>query len=140
MTIDFANVNYLAVIIAAVAVFFIGGLWYQALFGKLWVKLHNFSDEDVKRMQQRYPPAVFFPSMFAAYIVMCLAGALLVTSLDLQSAVSGMMLGVILWLIVAAIGVTAHITSERHIGLYVIDTAYQLVIFLAAGAILGAWR
>jgi len=140
MTFDPVGMNFLAVLVAAIVIFLIGGLWYQALFGKLWVSLHGFSDEEIKRMQERYPPAVFFPVILAAYLVLCYAAALLVGALDLDSVVGGVIFGVVLWLIVAAIGVTAHITSNRHIGLFVIDTAYQLVIFIVAGAILAAWR
>lgn len=140
MNIDLANVNFFAVLVAAIAVFLIGGVWYQALFGRMWIKLHNFTDEDVKRMQQRYSAAVFFPTMLAAYLLISFAIALLAESFDLHTWAAGLGLGAVLWLIVAAIGVTAHITSDRHIGLYAIDTAYQFVIFLVAGAIIGAWR
>lgn len=140
MDINLAEINYLAVLVAGIAVFFIGGLWYQALFGKIWIRLHNYSEDDIQRMQKRYPPIVFFPVIVAAYLVMSFAISLLVSAFEIESALAGLTLGLILWLTVAAIGVTAHITSERHIGLYVIDTAYQLIIFLVAGAVLGAWR
>ncbi|HRP62411.1 MAG TPA: DUF1761 domain-containing protein [Phycisphaerales bacterium] len=140
MPLQFDTVNYLAVLVAGVVVFFIGGVWYQALFGKTWVKLHGYTQEDVQRMQKARPPVVFFGTMVAAYLVMCFAGALLVTALDLRTVVAGMTLGGLLWLVVAAINMTAHITTEKPIALYAIDTTYQFVIFLVAGAILASWR
>lgn len=140
MQLDLTSISYLAVVVTGIVVFLIGGIWYQALFGRLWVKLHNLSDEDIKRMQQRIPPQIFFPVMLGAYLVMAFAIAMLVTSFDINDLAGGMILGAVLWLIVASIGVTAHITSDKHIGIYAIDTAYQLVIFLVAGSMLGAWQ
>ncbi len=32
------DINILAVIVAALVAFFVGGVWYTALFGKQWVK------------------------------------------------------------------------------------------------------
>lgn len=34
--------NYLAILLATVAQFVIGALWYSVLFGKLWGKIHGF--------------------------------------------------------------------------------------------------
>lgn len=140
MELNLTEVNYLAAAVTGLIVFFIGGLWYQALFGKVWVKLHNYSEEQFKALQAQFSPAKFFGTLIAAYLVMSLAVAVIVTSMDVQSAVGGLAVGFVLWLIVAAIGMTGHITGNRHNGLYMIDTAYQLVIFLVAGAILGVWR
>lgn len=35
------GINYIAVILAAVAQFIIGAIWYMPLFGKLWGKMHG---------------------------------------------------------------------------------------------------
>lgn len=140
MELNLTDVNYLAAAVTGLIVFFIGGVWYQALFGKVWVKLHNYSEEQFKALQAQFSPAKFFGTMIASYLVMSLAVAVIVTNVDVQSAVGGMTVGLVLWLIAAAIGMTGHITGNRHNGLYLIDTAYQLVIFFVAGAILGVWR
>ena len=36
-------VNWLAVVIASVAQFIIGAIWYMPIFGKMWGKLHDFN-------------------------------------------------------------------------------------------------
>jgi hypothetical protein len=36
------NVNVAAVLVATVAQFIIGAIWYMPLFGKLWGKIHDF--------------------------------------------------------------------------------------------------
>ena len=43
------SINYLAVGVAAVSAFIIGGLWYAPfLFGKVWQKEVGLSDEEMK--------------------------------------------------------------------------------------------
>jgi hypothetical protein len=36
------NVNYLAVVLATIAQFVAGAIWYMPLFGELWGKIHGF--------------------------------------------------------------------------------------------------
>lgn len=43
------ELNYLAILLAALSTFLIGGLWYSpALFGKAWMKENGFKEEDMK--------------------------------------------------------------------------------------------
>lgn len=44
------QLNYLAVIIATIVQFAIGAIWYSAIFGKLWAKIHGF-DKLTKEVQ-----------------------------------------------------------------------------------------
>jgi hypothetical protein len=44
------DINYFAVIAAALACFLIGGLWYSPLlFGNAWMRANGFSEADLKR-------------------------------------------------------------------------------------------
>ena len=46
---DFASINYLSVVVAALSSFVVGMLWYgPVLFGKAWMAENGFSDEDVQ--------------------------------------------------------------------------------------------
>src|SRR6187455_1295742 len=43
------QINWLAVFVAAISMFMIGGLWYSPLlFGKLWHRANGFTDEQVR--------------------------------------------------------------------------------------------
>ena len=55
--IDFGSLNYLAILVAAVATFMLGSVWYTALFGKAWQKAHGVTEEDMKayRAKKRTP-------------------------------------------------------------------------------------
>ena len=75
--INFSSVNWWAVLTAGLATFFLGAVWYQALFGKLWLRLHGYTPADVAEMQKSRPPAVFFGTMIAAYLLMAAVMALL---------------------------------------------------------------
>lgn len=141
ITLNFGQLNWLAVGAAALAAFFLGAIWYTALFGKLWQRLHGYSDEMVKEMQAKRPAPVFFGSMLVAYVLISLAIALLVPLVGATSAAGGAVLGLILWAGPAVgIRITDHITSTNPPALFVLDSSYQLTFLVIMGAIHGAWR
>jgi hypothetical protein len=43
------NINWLAVLLAAVASFIVGGLWYSVLFAKVWQREAGLTDDQLKR-------------------------------------------------------------------------------------------
>src|SRR5688572_1633570 len=45
--------NYLAILVAAVAGMAVGFFWYGPLFGKIWVKLSGFTKEDMEKAQAK---------------------------------------------------------------------------------------
>lgn len=52
-------INYLAVLVAAVAQFIIGAIWYMPIFGKMWGKIHGFdayTPETQAEMQKKMMP------------------------------------------------------------------------------------
>ncbi len=135
-----ASVNYLAVLVAGLVSFFLGALWYMPLFGKLWIRLHGYSEEKVKEMQAKMNPAVFFGGMIASYLAAALALAFLIVNFNVKWAPDGALLGLAVWVVVAAAAMTAHLASQRHIGLYAIDTSFYLVFLLFMGVLLTMWR
>ena len=141
MTIELSGINWWAVLVAGVATFFLGGLWYTALFGKLWQRLHGYSDEKLKAMQKAHPPPVFFGVMIASYLVLAFVVALIARAAGVSSAGAGATLGLLLWVGPAlAIGATAWIASDKPIAAFAIDWAYQFVFLVMMGAIIGGWR
>lgn len=53
------SINYLAVLVAAVAQFFIGAIWYMPIFGKLWGQIHGhdkLSKEEQKKAEKGMAP------------------------------------------------------------------------------------
>jgi mannose/fructose/N-acetylgalactosamine-specific phosphotransferase system component IIC len=139
-SINLEEVNGLAVVVAALGTFMIGGSWYTALFGKAWQKAHGFSQEQVKQMQAATPPAIFFGSMLVCYFLVALGIALVAQLAGVNSLANGATLGFIVWIVVAAVGWTNHIPTNVANAGYFIDVSYQLIYLVGTGAVIGAWQ
>lgn len=141
MKIPFDQVNWAAVGVAGVAAFLLGGLWYSALFGKLWIRMQGWSDEKVAEMKAKMSPVKFLGGMLVSYLVLAFAFELIVVTINQRGAVAGACLGSIIWLgPAAAIGYTTHLASGKRCGAYWIDAAFQLVALVTQGVILASWR
>src|SRR5205085_87969 len=43
------NINWLAVLVAGISAFVVGGIWYSpGLFGKAWMKQNSLTEDDIK--------------------------------------------------------------------------------------------
>ena len=65
---------YLAAAIGAVVSFFVGCLWYTALFGKKWQSLMGFTDEQIKNIFT--PKRIICAVLFEWFSAACLTGLL----------------------------------------------------------------
>jgi hypothetical protein len=140
MPIDFSRINWLAVMTAAFATFMLGGIWYTALFGKLWQRLHSYSDDQLAQMRRNRPPPVFFGVMILGYMVMALTTAMIVTGLDARSWMTGAAIGLVLWAGVLAVQATGHVASNKPWSALWLDAAYQLIYLTMTGAIAAGWK
>jgi hypothetical protein len=134
------SVNYLAVLVSAIAVFLVGAVWYSPLlFGKMWVEEHGFTPEKVAAMRAVAGRA--YSVSFLCYLVMAFVMALLVAWTGVTTPEGGSRLGAVVWLgFAATIGLTASMFSEKPITIFLLDAGYQLVYLMIMGTILAAWR
>lgn len=51
MSLDF-NVSLWVVLLATVAQFFVGAIWYMPIFGNMWGKIHGFANQDKKTQKE----------------------------------------------------------------------------------------
>src|SRR5437879_12164587 len=109
-----ANVNVLAVIVAAVATFILGAVWYSpVLFAKQWVQAHGYTPEQLEAMKKRGVARAYAVSALC-YLVMAYALALLASYTQATSFVQGVWLGFLLWRgVAAAIGLSAYRVSAN---------------------------
>ena len=141
MKIDLSAINWAAVAVAGVAAFLLGGAWYSAIFGKLWIRLHGYTDEKLAELKAKMSPPKFFGGMIVSYLVLAVSVSFIVVALNLRGAAAGACLGSILWMgPAAAIAFTSHLASDRHNGIYLIDAAFQFVALVTQGIIIAAWR
>jgi hypothetical protein len=131
------SLNWLAIIVASIANLVIGGVWYGPLFGKVWMKLNNFTEEEMKGIS----PGPLYAQSFAATVVCYAVLASVISIGNNQDAVQGIKWAGVVWLgFVATVQFTAHLFSKKPFNAFLLDTGYQFVTFVAAGAILGAWQ
>lgn len=129
-------VNYLAVLIAAVAVHVLGFLWYGPLFGKTWMRLMKINP---KEMQKPKGMSKVYVGSFLCTLVMTAVVAWL---LDLTGVtmMNGLFMGFMTWLGFLATNQMGMVFWEKKSWLlYFLHTAHSLVTLLTVGAILGAW-
>jgi hypothetical protein len=135
--VDFSQLNWPAILVATVAAFGLGGVWYGPLFGKAWQKLVGLSDEQL----QQGSPAKTFGGAFVLTLVMATALALLLQLHPAPDLLSGANIGVLLGicLIATSIGIN-YLFARRALALYLIEAGYMVALMTLLGAILGAWR
>ena len=127
------NLNWLAVIVAALSTFLIGGIWYT-IFDKNWMAANNFTAE---YLQSRNMALVFGLSFLLSFI-MALNLALFIGQEDLSFGIfAGFMTG-FGW-VALAIGIIA-LFENRPFKYVLINGGYMIIAFTVMGAILGAWK
>ena len=139
----FMGVNLWAVLVCAVATMVAGFLWYSpVLFAKPWMVLMGYDPNDkakIAEMQKSAGPSYglsFVASLAAAFVL----GKIIAIS-TINSPVYGLKIGFAVWLgFVTTVQLTNALFSRQPNKLYLINTGYQLVCYLAMGAILAAWR
>ena len=131
------GINLWAVLVAALANFLIGGLWYSpALMGKSWRRANGFTADDLKKGS----PAVIFGVSFVFCLMMSanLAAFLNDPSTTLGFAVAAGVAAGFGW---ATLGMGVIALFERRPWSYIlVNGGYLTISFAAMGAILGAWR
>ena len=127
------NVNFLAVLVAAVVAFLFGWLWYsKALFGNIYMKL----EKPVKKKNMG-------AWMFLGFVTMLVTSyflAVLVSSLGNATVFEGMF--VAFWILLGFATMKSLgglIWGKKPPALVWIEIFHDLISFLIMGAILGGW-
>ncbi len=134
------KINYPAVIVAAVVHFIIGGLWYSVIFGNTFLKIVQWTPEQIEQIVAKtswtHYLLAFITSLVLVYIL-----AHFVQYTGAKGVVGGMQTAFWLWLgFVATTQLSSVIFEQRKLGLYLLSVGYYLVAGLICGAILAAWK
>jgi len=137
------GVNLWAVLVAAVVTMPLGFLWYSPmLFANPWMKLMGYDPNDKAKIAEMQKSAG--RSYALAFVASGLSAAVLgkiIAIASVHSVLYGMKFGFAMWLgFVTTVQLTNAVFSRQPWKLYTINTGYQLVCYLAMGAIMGAWR
>ena len=58
------HINFWAILAATVSAMVLGSLWYGPVLGKQWMKLNNFTEEDIKASGPMWKPIVVTAIMY----------------------------------------------------------------------------
>ena len=139
---EFMSVNLWSVLVAAIATMAIGFLWYSPiLFARPWMVLMGYDPDDKAKLAEMQKGAgKLYGISFVASLVVAFMLGKIIFGLAINSALYGLKVGFAVWLgFVAAVQLTDSLFSKKPAKLFLINIGYQLVCYLAMGAMIGAW-
>jgi len=131
---DPSKLNWLAIVVATVLTFLLGGAWYGPLFGKVWQRHMALSDDTLR---QNLPRTFGLAFVFALVSAVNLALFLGPTATLAFGVGAGAATGI--GFVATSLGVT-YAFGRRPLALALIDAGYHAVGFTMMGALLGAWH
>lgn len=128
------SINWLAVIVAAVATFALGALWYGPVVGKAWMRASGMTEEKAASASM----GMTFGLAFVLQLVAAIALAMFIGPDATAGAglFAGFMTGA--FFVSTALGVV-YLFERRPAILWAIDGGYQVLAFSLMGTIIGAW-
>lgn len=134
------DINYLAVLIAAVITMAIGAFWYSpAGFGKQWASLMGWGDP-AKMDQMKKGAGKSYAWMFVASLVTAFVLGSIVRLAGAATISAGASVGFWLWLgFVATTQIGSVLWEMKPPQLFAINTLYSLVTLVINGALLAVW-
>ncbi len=128
------EVDWLAIGVATVVAFVLGGLWYGPLFGKAWMTALGKTEADIQPT-----PAPFIISFFTALLT-CVVVAGLMGALAIDGVIPGAAFGLLVGIGFIA---TAMASDTAFCGwgmpLFLIQAGYRVTYSVLMGAIIGAF-
>ncbi len=140
---ELLGINIVPVFAAALATMALGFLWYSPLlFAKPWMILMGYDPNDKAKLDEmRKGAGKMYGLSFVASLVSAFVLAKIIDVTTVNTALYGMKIAFAVWLgFVTTVQLTGALFSQQPTKLYLINTGYQLVCFLAMGAILAVWQ
>ena len=129
------NVSWIEIVLAALAGFMVGGLWYGPVFGKAWQRLSGLSDADI---QGGNMPLIFGSTFLLNLMASVMLAHMFSANGNPDLRISTMMgFGIGLFFVATSVSIN-HLFSRKPLGLIAIDAGYWTVIYTLMGAIFGA--
>jgi len=132
----FQNLNWLAIIVAAISAFILGGLWYSPLmFAKRWMKETGISEVSTKNINMiKLFSLAFVLSMIASFFLALFIGVKAGAGFG---ALAGFMAG-FGW-VFTFMGIS-YLFEARTLAHFLINSIYSIVSLTIMGAIIGIWQ
>ena len=134
MILEFTNLNWVAVIAAAVVGMIVGFIWYLPMvFGKRWATTVGRAVPTMSDMSPTQMGGVVVLALVMAYVL-----TLLIGGLGANTVANGAIVGFLVWLGFAATGAAnAVLTEGRSWEWWLITAGYYLVAAVIMGGVVG---
>ncbi len=130
------HMNYLAVVVAAVASYVIATIWYAVIFGKVWQKLTGITDMKPKPINIILPLIGSFVMSFVLFHSIAFGDYFT----KMSGVGGGLMGGFFGWLgYVAPVTLMTKLYEKKPWGLWLLDNGFWLIALLVMGSILSSW-
>jgi hypothetical protein len=134
----FSQVNWLAVLVGALAYFFLGAIWYSALFRNAWIKATgtNMNDPNARKGL-----AGILIASFILVLITSIGLALIITKVQSSGWMTGAKIGLIGGICFSAATIcNSYLYEKRPIALSTINSLYNIVGCVIAGIIIAIWH
>jgi hypothetical protein len=130
------DVNWLAVLTAAISSFLLGGLWYSpALFQKAWQRAAGLSDAE---LQKNGHPGRIYGGAFVLSLVAAATFAMFLGKLPVATATAYGACAGLCW-VAASFGIN-YLFERKPLALFLVNGGYHALQFTLFGLILGLWH
>lgn len=126
--------NWLAILVAAIAIYAVGFIIYGAVFSALWLKLSGYTREQLQPHMWKMAISWIMPALTAIGLALILK----LSRVDNLAAGLIVSLQVFVFIVLPA-RLYSFVYSPEKAGLLVMDAIHLLLGTLAAGAIISAW-
>lgn len=131
------QINYLAVLVAAIATFVLGAIWYIA-FSDAWMRLAGLTETEIVNSGGG---ASAYIISFSTYVLGAYALALLLKSMNVQTIKTGALTGALIGALLIGGNIFTNNAYElKPVGLSVLNAGFSCLSCVVMGAILGGWR
>lgn len=129
-----AEVNWIAVVVAAVSAFVLGGLWYSPmLLGKAWMRESGWSES-----QAGHPGMVYGGALLLSFLAAAVFAMFLGPDINWQFGLGAGLAAGLFW-VAGSLGIN-YLFEAKSLKLWMINGGYHVFQFALYGLILGLWN
>jgi hypothetical protein len=135
---SFSHINWLAVLVAAIAFFALGAVWYSFLFRDAWIKASgvNANDPNAKK-----GVGAMFLSSFILVVITVMGLALFTARVGSGGWMTGLKVGLVAGICFCATSISnSYLYEKRPLALHLINNLYNVVGCVIAGIIIAVWK
>jgi len=137
------DINYWAVLVAAVVNMVVGFMWFGPLFGKTWIKLAGLNYEHLAEGAKSGMGKKYFIAFVGSFLIALMLDHAIIFSgayLGIAGVLSGVNAGFWNWLgFFVPVTASAYLWEGKPFKLWLLNATYYLVVLVIMGAILASW-